>query len=226
MIGEDLDFQVPRARQIFFQEDGRITERGARFTLSFLQERIELRGVMNDAHAAAASAHRRFHDDGVADFPRDRLCLRSGLDRIFGSGKDGNSGGSGEPARRGLVTQQFEKIRRRTNEDDASLFASARESGIFRKKTVTWVDGVDAFFFRQRDDSGDVQIGFDGAFAGSDLIRFVCLEAMQGEPIFLRIDGHGAQAKLVSGAEDAYGDLAAIGGEQFVERLGFLHLSA
>jgi len=44
MIGEDLDFQVPGARQIFFQEDRCISEGGARFTPRFFQKRIKLRG--------------------------------------------------------------------------------------------------------------------------------------------------------------------------------------
>ncbi len=74
------------------------------------------------------------------------------------------------------------------------------------------MDGVDALLFRQCHDSRNVQIGFHGALAGADLIRLVSLEAMQGEPVFLRIDGHGAQAELVGGAEDANGDFAAVSG--------------
>ncbi len=46
---------------------------------------------------------------------------------------------------------------------------------------------------------------------------------MQGEPVFLRVDGHGTQAEFIGGAEDAYSDFAAIGGEQFVDRFGLLH---
>jgi len=36
------------------------------------------------------------------------------------------------------------------------------------------------------------------------------LEAVKGEPVLLRIDGHGAQAELVGGAEDAYCDFARL----------------
>ncbi len=88
MVGKNLDFEVPRAWQIFFQKDGGIAEGGARFTLGFFQKVVELRGVVNDAHAPAAATHRGFHDDGIADLPRDlmRLCCR--LDRILGSGQD------------------------------------------------------------------------------------------------------------------------------------------
>ncbi len=91
LIGEDLDFQVPRARQIFFQENGRIAEGGARLTLGFFQKRIELRGITNNAHAAAAAAHRRFHNDGITDLPRNLLGLRCRLDRILRSGQNRHS---------------------------------------------------------------------------------------------------------------------------------------
>src|SRR5205814_1118393 len=90
MIGENLYFQVPGMRQIFFQENRCISEGGARFTLGFFQEGIELGGVMNDAHAAAAAAHRRFHNDGKGNLPRNFVRLGSRLHRILRSGQDRN----------------------------------------------------------------------------------------------------------------------------------------
>ena len=86
------------------------------------------------------------------------------------------------------------------------------------------MDSVDAFLFRQRYDSRNVQIGFHGTLGGANLIGFVSLKAMQRQPVFLRIDGHRAQAKLIGGAENAYGDFAAIGGEKLANWFGLLHL--
>jgi hypothetical protein len=113
---------------------------------------------------------------------------------------------------------------RRTDEGDARLLTRAGQGRIFGKKAVAGMDGVYVFFFRQRNDSGDVQIGFHGPFAGADLVGLVGLKAMQGEAILLGINGYRAQSKLVRGAEDANGDLAAIGGEKFSNGLGLLHL--
>ena len=45
---------------------------------------------MNDAHASATTTHRGFHDNGIADLPRDFLRFRSRLDRILSSRKDRN----------------------------------------------------------------------------------------------------------------------------------------
>src|SRR5258708_37324205 len=67
-------------------------------------------------------------------------------------------------------------------------------------------------------------MGFHRPFAGADLIRFVSFETMRAKPVFLRINSHSAQAELIGGAKDANGDFAAIGGEEFADRIGFLHL--
>ena len=104
-----------------------------------------------------------------------------------------------------------------------AFLAGAREGGILGEEAVAGVDRVDVVLFRERDDPGDVEIGFDGTFAGADLVGFVGLEAMQAEAIFLGIDGDGAQSEFGGGAKDADGDLAAVGGEQFLDRFGFLH---
>src|SRR2546430_9768927 len=140
MVGEDLDFQMACARQIFFKENGRVTEGGARFTLRFFEEGIELRGVMDDAHAAAAPAHRRFHDDGIADLPSNFLRLRWRLDGIFSSGKDGNASQCSDSSSGCLVSKQLKKLRRRAKRSEAELFAGPRERRIFRKETLNRED--------------------------------------------------------------------------------------
>src|SRR5229473_3763822 len=121
---------------------------------------------MNDAHAAATTAHRRFHDDGIADLKRSLLRLLGRLDWILSSVKHRNARRYGQSSSGGFVSKQFEKIRRRTDENDAGLFAGPGESRIFGEETVTRVDGVDALLFCQSYDSRDVQIGFDRALAG------------------------------------------------------------
>ena len=85
------------------------------------------------------------------------------------------------------------------------------------------MDRVDVVLFRDRDDAGNVEIRLDGALADTDLVRFVSLEAMERQAVFLRINRDGAQAELGGGAEDTNRDLAAISGEQFFDRFGLRH---
>ena len=84
---------------------------------------------------------------------------------------------------------------------------------------------INFLFLGQRDDAGNVQVGFHGAFASAHLIPFVRFEAMQREPVFLRINGHGAQAEFIGGAKNANGDFAAVSGKQLANWFGLLHLT-
>ena len=63
----------------------------------------------------------------------------------------------------------------------------------------------------------DVQVRADrlAALRRPDEERFVGLEAVQREAIFVAVDGDGAQAELGGGPEAADGDLGPVGDEQF-----------
>ena len=79
------------------------------------------------------------------------------------------------------------------------------------------MDRVHALFRGQRDDAFDIEIGFDRSLALADQVGFVRLEAVQGEAVLLGVDGDGAQAQFVGGAQDADRDFAAIQGEEFFQ---------
>ncbi len=103
---------------------------------------------------------------------------------------------------------------------DAGLVAGAGEVGVLGQKAVAGMDGVDLVLLGQGDDAGDVEVGADRLAGLADAVGFVGLEAVQGEAVFVRIDGHGADAQLVGGAKDADGDLAAVGDQQLADRAG------
>src|ERR1700693_297161 len=85
------------------------------------------------------------------------------------------------------------------------------------------MDGVNIMRLGNRNDAGNVEIGLDRSLANAYLIGFIGLEAMERQPIFLRIDSHGAQAEFVGRAENANGDFTAIGREQFANWLSLGH---
>ncbi len=223
MIGEDLHFQVPRPRQIFFEENARVAESRARFALRFFKQRRESRGIAHHAHAAPAATHGGFDDDRIADLGGNFLRFGNGLDGIFGARQYRDTGRRRQLARGSLVAKKFQQCRRRAYESNSGLFAGARERRVLGKKAVSRMNRVNASFFGERDDPRDVQIGLDGTFARPDLVRLVGLKTVQAETVLLRIDPDGAKPKLGGRAKDADGDLAAVGGEQFLDRSGFLH---
>ncbi len=82
---------------------------------------------------------------------------------------------------------------------------------------------VDAFRFRQRNDSRDIQVRLHWTFPRAYLVGLVGLEAVQAQAIFLRVDAHGAKSELVRRAKDANGDFAAVGGQQFLDVFRLRH---
>ncbi len=86
IVGKYLDFEMTRTRQIFFEKDRRIAKGRFCFALRFFETSGELRFIVNDAHAAAAAAHRGFYDHRVADFFGDFVGFGRRLHRIFRAG--------------------------------------------------------------------------------------------------------------------------------------------
>ena len=100
------------------------------------------------------------------------------------------------------------------------LLAGPRKRRILRKEAVAGMNRVHFPFPRDLHDPRDVEIRLDGAFALADQVGFVGLEAMQAQPVFLRINGDGAQAEFVCGAQNADGDFAAVGCQELFHHLG------
>ncbi len=201
-------------RDELFQKDGRIAERGARFVLGLLEAAVEVGGLTHDAHAASTSAHGGFHDERKTDFA-GRLAGLGG--RAYGKlcpRQNGNAGRGGEPAGRGLITEQFEQLRRGTNKSNAGVLASAGQCGILGEKTISGMDGVDALLAGQSNNARDVQISFDRTFTGADQVGFVGFEAMQAEAVLQGINANGAEVEFIGGAENANRDFTAVGSQQ------------
>ena len=67
-----------------------------------------------------------------------------------------------------------------------------------------------------RDRFVDAEITFAGR-RGADEVGFVGEADMEGGAVGFAEDGDGADAEFAAGAEDAHGDFAAIGDQDFVE---------
>jgi len=75
------------------------------------------------------------------------------------------------------------------------------------------MDHVDLVLEGNLDDLVGGEVGADGRVlaAGANLVGLVGLLAMHAEAVLMAVDGDGVQRQLVGGAEDADGDLAAVG---------------
>src|SRR5262249_55646621 len=116
----------------------------------------------------------------------------------------------------------LQNLRPRTDENDAGALAGSSQQRVLGQKSVTRMDRMDFIAQSQLHNRVDVEIGADWFARFADRIRLVRFEAMQGEAVFMRIHGDRADAELVSGSEDANGNLTAVRSQDFTDRLDWV----
>ena len=212
-VADDLHLDVAGAGQEPLDHYGRVAEGGLRFRLAARVGFGDLVGGGDDAHPTSAAAR-----DGL---DHHRAALAERVEELFGlgerdsggaAGQDGDIEFGGEPARTRFVSEQLERVDRRTDESDPIRGAAAGECGAFGKEAVAGVQRVAAGRFGGCDDRFNVEVGARADAA--ERVRFVGAADMQRGRVVGRVDGDGADAQLAGGADDADGDLAAVGDEQ------------
>ena len=96
--------------------------------------------------------------------------------------------------------------------------SQARASvGVLREEAVAGVERLGAGPERRLDDPLDVRVAL-GRRTGADQEGLVGAPDVERVPVGLRVHGHAADPELPERAEDAHGDLAAVGDEHLGER--------
>ena len=80
LIREDLHFDVPRVDDGLLQIDFTIAESASSLALCRFQGWLQFLGGVNETHALATTAGRRFQHYGIADLPGRLLRLLIGFD--------------------------------------------------------------------------------------------------------------------------------------------------
>ena len=213
-VTENLHFDVLGPRDVFLEENGGIAEGAPGFIAGFVEERGEIAFLAHHAHAASAAAEGRFDDERETDFLGHAQSCGAFGHRFLRAGEDGNTEFDRQGAGGGFVAHHFEQFGARSDERDTGFPAGAGELGVFGEEAVTGVDHVHPAFAGQTDDAFDVEVSSDRTFAVTDHVGFVGFEAVNGKPVFLRVNRDRAHAEFGGGAEGANGDLAAVGGEK------------
>ena len=215
-VGEDLDLDVPRLGDGAFEVDGRVAEGGAGLGPRRAQGLGQLGVTPHEAHALAAAAHRGLEHDGVADLARDPRGLGVARDHLEGAGHHGHAELARERAGGRLAAHLAHRRRRGSDERESRRRARLGERRVLGEEAVARMHGVGAGAARRLDDAVDDEVALDGG-RRADGIGLVRHLHVQGLAVGLREDGDGGDAGLATGADDADGDLAAIGDEQLLE---------
>ena len=217
LVAQDLYLDVLGLHQVLFDEDVVVAEGLPGLALDQLEGGADLLRCVAAAHAPAAAAGGRLEDDGKAVGDGLLQGLVGVLQGLGGAGDGGHAAGQGRGLGRQLVAHLGQDPGAGADEGDAGVLAGLGELGVLGEEPVAGVDGVHLPALGQVDDARDVQIGAQGGFALADAVGLVGPGAEQGEGVLVGVHGHGAQSQVVTGAEDADGDLTAVCSQDLFE---------
>ena len=195
------------------EDQAGVAERGLGLSAGEVHGRREACAVYNEAHALAAAAgrgldhHRKADGVGLGREAGGGLVLA----RIAGDAR--HAGGGGQRLRGGLVAHGGDAVGGGADKDEAGVDAGPGQRRLLRQEAVARMDGVGA----QRPGGLDQPLHDQIAVARrgrADPHRRVGAADMQGARIRIGKHRHRPDAHLAAGADDAAGDLAAVGDEQ------------
>jgi len=217
-VADDLDLDVPGAVDEALDEHGAVAEGGLGLGGGRLEEGDEVLLLAHHAHALAAAAHGRLHDDGQAELRDEvRQLLRVG-DRAVRTGHDRHAGLDGLSAGRGLVGKLVHDLDSRANEGDARVVARLDHLRRLGKEAVARVDRVHAVLLGDGDDLLDVEVGLDGGLGRLEHEGLVRPPAVLRVAVLIAIDSNSLHVQLGRGTHDTHRDLGAVGGHNLLER--------
>ena len=173
---------------------------------------------MNHPHASAAAARRRFEHHGISDALRDVESLFRVLKNSVRAGQDRHAAFGHRGARMLFQTHSARDVRFRADKLDFGRLAHFGEIGVLAQETVARMNGIDVGDLGRADHRRNVEIAAR-ALCGTNANGFIGESHVQAVAIGLRVNGHGFDAKILAGANDANGDFASIGDQNFLEHI-------
>ena len=215
-VTQHLDFDVARFFDKFFDEDAVIAEGVLGFVLTRGKTFVGFFVVERNTQTFTATAGRGLDHHRVADTLGDFNRLFWCVDRIVVTRNGIDLGFVGQLLRGDLVAHRFEGIHLRTDKDDAVGFELLTELGVFREETIARVNRFSTRLFAGSDDLVDHQIRFFRR-SRADADGFVSQFDVTGRRIGFRVHGNGFDAHLAGSFDNATGDFAAVGNQDFLE---------
>src|SRR5207237_6176762 len=126
---------VPRPDDCLLDVDAVVTEGRLRLRAGGAEPALECVGGLDEPHPLAAAAARRLEHDRDAEVAREALDLGVRVERLVRAGYDRDARLAHQPARLDLVPHGGDRLRRRTDEDQAGVPARPREGGALREET-------------------------------------------------------------------------------------------
>src|SRR5882762_11130123 len=155
--------------------------------------------IMSSAHPTAAAAGGRLNHHRITkllcDFHRLILCLNDSI----ATGRYRHAGFACSRPSSVLVAHRLHRTRGRADEFDLAAFADFHEMRVLSEESVTGMNRVNIADLGRAHDPIDFQITLT-AGCRTDADRFIGKLDVQRIDVCFRIDGEGANAEFVAGA--------------------------
>ena len=216
LVADHLDFDVARLGDEFLDEEAVVAEAGARFVLRGLDRLGQVLLFEDDAQAFAAAACRGLHHHRIADVLGDGARMRFIFDLAHEARHGRDLGRDRQLLGFDLVAHGGDGFGVRPDEDDADLGQRFRKGFALGEKAVAGMHRLGARVAAGLHDLVDLQDRTAPTAAGPDAPpRPPSPHAARR--IGVGIDGDGLDAHLARRLDDAAGDFAAIGDQNFLE---------
>ena len=222
IVGKNLDLDVARVRDQPFDVQRAVVEGGRRLAPRRLDRAVDRCGVVDLAHALAAAAGRRLDQRGQAD-ALDRLPDAAVRLIVRGlAGHHRHAGRRHQPPRVDLRAHLRDHAGGRADEDQPVPGARGGERRILREKPVARVYGVGAGRARGLEQPRHREVAVvrrrrsdgDGPIRGRDVRRLGVGGGVHRDAL---------DPELGAGADDADGNLAAVGNQQATDHWALHH---
>ena len=215
-VTEDLDLDVAGLGQIALDEEGGRAEGRLSPALGRGIRLLEGGRIRHFHHADAAAARRGLQHDGIADLSGHPACLLRGADGPLAPRHHGHAGPLHLAPRAHLVSHLLDDSPGRSDPDETRLLAGLGEAPVLGEKAVAGMNGLGAALAGGRQDALPVEIALPRG-GGADEHGLVGIGDVGPAGVSLGVDGDGSDPEGAAGADDAAGDLAAIGDEDALE---------
>jgi len=208
-VAEHLHLDMPRLAYQLLDIQGAVAERRLRLRLAARIGRVQLGRLEDRTHATPAAAGQRLEHHRTM-LGEKGLRLAEGH-RTVDSANQRHAAAFGQRAGGGLVAEQFEHLRRRTDKGQAGSLAAPGELGILGEKAVAGMDRLATLGTGHVDQLLHVQVGRYATPAQRH--GEIGLTRMQAGAVVFGEYRHRANAQVGAGAGDTNGDLAAVGNQ-------------
>ena len=224
-VGNKLELDVVRILDEFFDVDCGVAKGFLRLGARAMETIDQRDFIVRDTHAASATPRHGLDHHGETDLAGDAQRLAFRLDNTVAARRDGHPGLDRLLARHVFVAHQPNGFGGRTDEFDFATGADLGEMGVFGEEAVARVDGVRIGNFGRTDDAVDLEVALRTR-GRADANGLVGQLNMEGLNVGLRVNGDAADAEFLAGADDAQGDLSAVGNKETLNHVRSAALAA